>query len=100
VGKPSFGITSDIPTQAWCTLDGKTVYSPSTDWSLAGPIIERERIQLMRDPDGWFADSDRCHRREPHEEGSWCTTAHGGTVLIAAMRAYVASKFGEEIELP
>jgi hypothetical protein len=61
----------------------------STDWALAGPIIERERIEL-RDAggDGWAAD-DNLH-----------ATQYGDTPLIATMRCYVASKLGEDIEVP
>ena len=68
-------------------------FHPSADWRDAGPIIERERI--MVGPETEFAD------------GSWeweaCTwsgkVCHGPNPLIAAMRAYIASRFGEEIEL-
>lgn len=61
-------------------------YSPSTDWSLGGPIIERERINITeRDGGAWQA----------HYSGSWAK--HGPTPLVAVMRAYVASKFGYEV---
>lgn len=61
----------------------------STAWNVGGPIIERERIgiTLPHDPGDWLAEDF---------EGF---TQSGPTPLIAAMRAYVASKFGEEIEL-
>jgi hypothetical protein len=97
LGHPGIGITSDIPTQAWATLDGKTVYSPSTDWSIAGPIIERERITVEALPElEW-----RTSIPWPSEEcRDWRLFFHGPTPLIAAMRAYVASKYGKEIELP
>ena len=65
-------------------------YSPSTDWSQGGPIIERERVSVCADfshpADGavvfrqWFAEMPT------GKEG------HGPTPLIAAMRAFVASK--------
>ena len=60
----------------------------STDWSQGGPIIERERIRL--DPRGvWVAGHD-----SSNDEYS------GPTPLIAAMRCYVASKLGDEVEVP
>ena len=61
----------------------------STDWAQGGAIIERERIEL-RDAggDGWAAD-DNLH-----------ATQYGDTPLIAAMRCYVASKLGEEVQIP
>lgn len=66
--------------------------SPSTDWAVGGQIIDRERINLqpVYSMDGrflyWTAKS-----RE------WVLDMDGPTPLIAAMRAYVASKFGEEV---
>ena len=65
---------------------------PSCIWNQGGTIIESERmdIKALRNPKGaWKATCDG---------GSPC--AYGSTFLIAAMRAYVASKFGEEVELP
>lgn len=72
----------------------------STDWADGGPIIERERITLMAESAGWFADARQCHRKEPHDEGSWCTQGRGPTPLIAAMRAFLAAKLGDVVQLP
>ena len=63
-------------------------YSPSTNWSQGGPIIEREKIIL----NVFLVDSEWEACLPPHEYGLL-----GPTPLIAAMRAYVASKFGEEV---
>ena len=66
-------------------------FKPSTDWSQGGPIIEREKIQTMY-VDGvgpWSAITDGLHCAE-----------FGTTPLIAAMRCYVASKLGDEVEVP
>jgi hypothetical protein len=61
----------------------------SWDWSLAGPIIERERIELRGDGDeGWIA----CDNLNPEQTGT--------TPLEAAMRCYVTSKLGEEVGIP
>ena len=67
------------------------IYKPSTDWAQGGPIIEREGITLEKRDDLWDAtfDSGECFFWE-----------FGPTPLIAAMRCYVASKLGDEIELP
>lgn len=70
-------------------------FEPSVDWAAAGPIIEREHISVMSprgDRFNWLAE---CAKGKP-EYGF----AHGETPLISAMRAYVASKFGEQIDLP
>lgn len=68
-------------------------YSPTTDWAHGGPIIERELVELSIDGasmDGlWVAKSS-----------GWYAPASGPTPLIAAMRCYVASKLGDEIEVP
>lgn len=63
-------------------------------WSEFGPIIERERIETMpaNDAHGWGA---RITDADGWSEG-W---RFGPTPLIAAMRAFVASKLGEEVEL-
>ena len=66
-------------------------YSPSTDWALAGPIIEHEHIAL-RDMDA--------ARPEPMFEamlrsGEVTWFAEGELPLIAAMRVYVRSRFSE-----
>jgi len=72
----------------------KTGYDWSTNWSLGGLIIERESISVT------------------FENGDWTATALGRTPegrairyfdyspLIAAMRCFVASKLGDEVEVP
>ena len=66
-------------------------WMPSINWSQAGPIIEREKIDItttIQDPAGaWRAAVD-------------ARGYVGDTPLVAAMRCYVASKLGEEIEIP
>ena len=67
-------------------------WSPSINWAQGGPIIEREGISLdqYHDFPNWAASC-------PPESGfNW----FGPTPLIAAMRCYVASKLGDDIELP
>ena len=82
------------------------IFGFSTSWHLAGPIIEREGISVER---YWwehhdFSDADTdTSPQQPWQafldaSGGWF--AVGSTPLIAAMRAYVASKFGDEVELP
>ena len=69
----------------------------STDWAQGGAIIEREKIDVMWCGDRWCA----------YTADAECTTGddrqlvtEGSTPLIAAMRGYVASKLGDEVELP
>lgn len=66
-------------------------YHYSTDWALGGPIIERECIDLE-----WTGIPNAdffCTIQGKYE-------AHGTTPLIAAMRCYVASKLGNEVQIP
>ena len=65
-------------------------YRPSTDWALAGPIIEREKVELFIRDEKWFAYSSNSTPQD----------FYGETPLIAAMRCYVASKLGDDIEIP
>jgi hypothetical protein len=79
-------------------------FSPSRDWTIAGPIIERERIAVMFYEDAphyggpWLAVILNGH--QTYDPGIGAPDGEGPTPLIAAMRAYVASKLGEEVDLP
>jgi hypothetical protein len=71
----------------------------STDWSLAGPIIERENISLIQEigmrPHWTYWTAAQVH--ETGEHWSEHNMQTGPTPLIAAMRCFVASKFGDEV---
>jgi hypothetical protein len=65
-------------------------YIPSTNWAQGGPIIEREGIS-------WHCGN----------KASWHAYGYGSadnisgpTPLIAAMRCYVASKLGDDVDIP
>lgn len=66
----------------------------STDWTHGGPLIEAHRIDLSapgwREGGVWWASGG---------EGSTHILRQGPTPLIAAMRALVASKLGDEVDL-
>lgn len=83
----------------------------STDWMEGGPIIERERIAIWHcNAEGWGAlHPESVGLGGFYPGGGGAGTAldvsdgdgiAGPTPLIAAMRAFVASKFGDEVELP
>lgn len=81
------GITSGKDF-AWF-YDRRDSYKFSTDWAQGGPIIERERIDVYGfEGDSWGAE-DNFRRRQ-----------YGPTPLIAAMRCYVGTKLGNEVEVP
>lgn len=99
----------------------------STHWEVGGPIIERENITTIRANDcyavdakgfttskripRWFAETSRWtgHSITTSYEGENMDPTfmidetggyYGPTPLIAAMRCFVASKLGDEVEIP
>ena len=69
-----------------------TQYSPSTNWAQGGPIIEREGIRIVKvAPTVWGA---------VYSSGDIGREHFATTPLIAAMRCYVASKMGDDINIP
>lgn len=65
-------------------------YAPSTNHHQGGPIIEREHIKLKAGLfEKWHADL-----KAPYYKYSM----EGPTALIAAMRAFVSSRFGPEVD--
>jgi hypothetical protein len=60
----------------------------STDWAHGGPIIEMERIELEWSGSEWWA------RIKADDDFS------GPTPLVAAMRCFVASRLGDEVDIP
>lgn len=77
-------------------------FEPSSKWYEGGPIIEREHIELtcvlIGDEgkvrwEAWLQGTPYLLSDDPCE----MCDQHGPTPLIAAMRAYVASKFDEEV---
>lgn len=66
-------------------------FRPSVNWQQAGPIIERERITVQASQAGdWRAYMSNGVYADAIQ-------SRGDSPLIAAMRAYVASKFGDEV---
>jgi hypothetical protein len=80
-------------------INVRETYSPSTNWAHGGPIIESEQIDLAaptKDDDYWTSNPTPW----PNEALSFGVVS-GRTPLVAAMRAYVASKFGSDVgEVP
>ena len=77
-------------------LDGMA-FCPSTKWEHGGPIIEREQISVEYAGGllGWGAIPGTDGFGQGGPENEW----YGDTLLIAAMRCYVESKFGDEVDL-
>jgi hypothetical protein len=82
--------------------------SPSTLWIQGGPIIERERIELIRWDGTWGVEEGTWVANIKHEDkrfgGMMLSEGQGTTPLIAAMRCYVASRlcdqFTNEVDVP
>ena len=70
-------------------------YTPSTDWSQGGPLIERERIEVGPTFSGtvWIAG----YSNKPTSKKCW---SNGPTPLIAGMHCLVASRLGDEVDVP
>ena len=64
-------------------------YTPSTDWAQGGPIIERERLQIIFLFNEWEARGF-----------DFVAVGCGPTPLIAAMRCFASSKLGYEVDVP
>ena len=80
-------------------------WKPSTSWAQGGPIIEREGIDIQQlfgggcegsfsQPVGWQA--------KRYVVGGVINPPYfnAQTPLIAAMRCYVASRLGDEVDVP
>lgn len=81
------GIHEQCPGGNW-----EWIRQPSTAWQHGGPIIERQRIALE------FLDGEWC-AWSPGPQRADSGDGRGDSPLVAAMRAYVASRFGETVDL-
>lgn len=83
------------------------VYSPSSDWNQAGPIIEQNQIAtapyyILGKLAGWTACTSSTLAYD--EQGRFIQGSDHATVgpslVVAAMRTLVHLKLGENVELP
>ena len=74
-------------------------FLPDTYWHQGGPIIEQEGICLCFNPEDadWEAYVVCEDKKFGGIERFECT---GPTPLIAAMRCFVASRLGDEVDVP
>lgn len=93
--------TRNFPGLAYIPKGKRTYFkwAPSTNWKQGGPIIEREEIgvRLNRPCSAgreWEASPS------PLAKGAGGKWGYGPTPLIAAIRCYVASKLGDEVDVP
>ena len=90
-GRPLYVLAAEAGRTPW-------TWTPTTSWHQAGPIIEREEISISREFAAskveWAAWTPAPIRDDAEAFG------YGPTPLIAAMRCYVASKLGDEVDIP
>jgi hypothetical protein len=71
---------------------------PSRSWEQGGPIIERERIEVT--PPISRHSNDQEWMATNIDDSGIGNLETGPTPLIAAMRCFVASKLGDEVDIP
>lgn len=86
-GIDTFGPGNGYKYPSW----GAKKYNPSTNWELGGPIIDSLKPHFTIVPDnrggGVIADTPAALLKGP-------------TYLVAAMRCFVATNLGDEVEVP
>lgn len=100
----SYWIWEETPSGRGGILINKSIYekigsdySPTKYWSQGGPIIEREKIHIKFNDAVWEA---MCIYENEDTNETYASAELGQSPLIAAMRCYVASKLGDEVEIP
>jgi hypothetical protein len=83
-----------VTSDEWC---GDKFFQPHFNWNDGGPIMERENITVQKAPDLGLTE----YKWTAIVVDGWRpvdkTMALGPTYLIAAMRCYVTSKYGDEV---
>lgn len=86
--------------RAWVNYRRNGNCNYSQNWSQGGPIIQHERITLDFYPDGCNKNGGIWCAQAWDENGNAIAEELGDTILESAMRCYVASKLGDEVEIP
>lgn len=102
-GVDQLGGSLRVLSKGW---SGEMIFCPSESWKDGGPIIERECLSIS-----YWGERSKFGQHEKREQSWECrhpshrtqsrrTVGFGQTPLIAAMRCYIASKLGHEVEIP
>lgn len=79
---------------------GVPCFQYDRSWAQAGPIIDREDIDVLRDTETAFGARLSYASKHPNRDIKSYFCHRGASKLIAAMRCYVASKMGDFVEVP
>ena len=90
-GQVKYGAEDFREQRRHTTEHGEYVYRYSTSWAQGGPIIEREAISVCTQLTRFDWQAIDFHGY---------ITQFGPTPLIAAMRCYVQSELGNEVDIP
>jgi hypothetical protein len=88
----------------WEYRTHNNMFHYSTEWFQGGPIIEREGIELLCNTTAEeakrFIEGTHADWRAAKRPINRNVRSFGPTPLIASMRCYVASKLGDEVDVP
>lgn len=73
--------------------------TPTTSWNQAGLLIERFSMSVIPNIGDQYGEHERWHALMPTSATS-SRSAMGPTPLVAAMRALVFARLGDEVEIP
>lgn len=92
------GYLDDPESWMFCVCSNRDMESfrPSVQWGTGGPIIDREDIMFHAGPN---RETVMAYLRRTGYALAGCSWG-GPDHLIAAMRCFVASKLGDEVEVP
>ena len=90
-----YGITF-VRSDPVCVVDSAH-FEPSSSWSQGGPIIEREGVETWK----WKGEDGAywCAHVGGRRVGTNDKESLGGTLLVAAMRAFVHARCGYTVDL-
>lgn len=86
-----------VPWGGYAEIGGEG-FSPSSDWSQGGPIIENHNLEIIFNKEGAWASVKMWSGDHYMDDDEFYPS--GETILIAACRGIVTAKIGEEIEIP
>lgn len=88
-----------VPWRVFALYQGQAIehakrYNPWEDWALGGPLVEKYKLDLGAPMEmklgPWNANTEWGHP----------SGQKGGTALVAACRAVVASRLGDTVQVP